>query len=338
MNIRKNIDYTDMYAALDSAMVKNLSQVELYYEIGRAVCQRTEKGAAVAAAAYLSEQYPDIQGFSPRNLRRMRDFCRTYKDHPDLLTLALQLGWTQNVVILEADLTMKLRTWYLKAVLQFGWSKAELLDKIANQAHESIILAVQPTACDHGKTGRSAQADNPYKSSFSRYRLFQWKNPCTQYGSIPDVYDRLLLIPLCVCLRPMNRPPWMLGRGINGGELQHPIPSVHNIVPRSARYQHRIPHAETPPEGHLIPALSHTNGGLTLLYTNHLICVWMELQTDFAPERNTHHCQLQMIPRPKRSSEILVLPRYLPHIYGKGDRSRIGHMTGAPLCTVRIHN
>lgn len=292
MNIRKSVDYNEMYEALDNAMEKNLSQVELYFEIGRAVCQRTEKGAAVAAAAYLSEQYPDAQGFSPRNLRRMRNFCCTYGDDPQILSLALQLGWTQNVVILEADLTMKLRAWYLKAVLQFGWSKAEVLDKIANQAHESIILAVQPTACDNGKTGRSAQADNPYKSSFSRYRPLQWKNPCTQYGSIPDVCDRLLLIPLRVCLRPMNRPPWMLGRGINGGELQHPIPSVHNIVPRSARYQHRIPHAETPPEGHPILALSHSNGGLTLLYTNQLICVWMELQTDFAPERNTHHCQL----------------------------------------------
>lgn len=43
MNIRKNMDYTDMYEVLDSAMEKKLSQVELYYEIGRAVCQRTEK-------------------------------------------------------------------------------------------------------------------------------------------------------------------------------------------------------------------------------------------------------------------------------------------------------
>ena len=47
--------------------------------IGRAVWRRTEKGAAAAAAAYLREQYPDIQGFSPRNLRRMRDFCNCGK-------------------------------------------------------------------------------------------------------------------------------------------------------------------------------------------------------------------------------------------------------------------
>lgn len=32
MNIRKNMDYTDMYKALNSATEKKLSQVELYYE------------------------------------------------------------------------------------------------------------------------------------------------------------------------------------------------------------------------------------------------------------------------------------------------------------------
>lgn len=35
MNIRKNIDYTDMYEALDSAMAENLSQVELYMKLAR---------------------------------------------------------------------------------------------------------------------------------------------------------------------------------------------------------------------------------------------------------------------------------------------------------------
>ena len=147
MNIRKNMNYTDMYEALDSAMEKKLSQVELYYEIGRAVCQRTEKGAAVAAAAYLSEQYPDIQGFSPRNLRRMRDFCRTYEGQPALLPLALRLGWTQNVVILEAGLTMELRGWYIKASKEFGWSKAELIDKIETNAHEMIVLKADVKKC-----------------------------------------------------------------------------------------------------------------------------------------------------------------------------------------------
>ena len=82
MNIRKNIDYSEMYDSLDKLMVQQLPQMELYCEIGKAVSKRTEKGAAVAAAEYLTQKYPDVQGFSPRNLRRMRNFYRTYEDHP----------------------------------------------------------------------------------------------------------------------------------------------------------------------------------------------------------------------------------------------------------------
>lgn len=46
MNIRKPIDYSSMYVALDRLMVEELPQVELYFEIGRAVCARTEKGVS----------------------------------------------------------------------------------------------------------------------------------------------------------------------------------------------------------------------------------------------------------------------------------------------------
>ena len=56
--------------------------MELYCEIGKLVSARPEKGAAVAAAEYLSKAYPNATGFSPGNLRRMRDFYRTYEHTP----------------------------------------------------------------------------------------------------------------------------------------------------------------------------------------------------------------------------------------------------------------
>lgn len=156
MNIRKNIDYSDMYAALDAAISAEKQQMKLYCKIGKAVCQRCEKGADVAAAAYLRKQYPDAQGFSPRNLRRMRDFYRTYEDRPDLLTLTLQIGWTKNVVILETDLSMELREWYLRAVNQFHWSKAELIERIVTNAHEMIDLAINAEVCYIGEEKKAA--------------------------------------------------------------------------------------------------------------------------------------------------------------------------------------
>ena len=150
MNIRKNIDYSEMYETLDKLMAKQLRQMELYCEIGKAVCRRTEKGAAVMASEYLNKQYPDVKGFSPRSLRRMRDFYRTYENQPALLCRAMKLGWIQNVVIMEAELTMELREWYMKATEQFGWSKTELIANIAANSHEEIVLAIEDEEGDTG--------------------------------------------------------------------------------------------------------------------------------------------------------------------------------------------
>lgn len=58
-----------------------------------------------------------------------------------------QLGWIQNVVIMEAELTMDLREWYMKAAEQFGWSKTELIANIAANAHENIVLAIEEEVC-----------------------------------------------------------------------------------------------------------------------------------------------------------------------------------------------
>ena len=79
MNIRKNIDYSAMFAALDAVLNAELPQMELCCELGRIVCSRPEKGAAVAAAEFLQANFPDRTGFSPRNVRRMRDFLRFMK-------------------------------------------------------------------------------------------------------------------------------------------------------------------------------------------------------------------------------------------------------------------
>ena len=100
MNIRKAVDYSTMFAELESAIEADLPQMELYCEIGKAVCTRSEKGAAVAAAEFLKEQYPDMTGFSPRNVRRMRDFYRVYENDQTFIQQALKIGWTLSILII----------------------------------------------------------------------------------------------------------------------------------------------------------------------------------------------------------------------------------------------
>ena len=140
MNIRKAVDYSTMFATLESVMKADLPQMELYCEIGKAVCAHLEKGAAVAAAEFIKEQYSDMTGFSPRNVRRMRDSWQLYSGTPELLGEALHLNWTQNVVIMEAELPAEERRWYIRQATARNLSKAELLRMIEDSAYLESVL------------------------------------------------------------------------------------------------------------------------------------------------------------------------------------------------------
>ena len=98
----------------------------------------------------------------------MRDFYRTYEDHPALLSRAMKLGWTQNVVIMEANLTMELREWYMKATEQFSWSKSELIAAIDDGVHESKIL--------NSDTDFYPSLENEYVAATNMVKAFFYMN------------------------------------------------------------------------------------------------------------------------------------------------------------------
>jgi len=168
MNVRKPVDYSAMFAALDTLMTADLPQMKLYCEIGRLVSGRPEKGAAVAAAEYLCGAYPDVSGFSPRNLRRMREFYHTYESAPEVLAEAMTIGWTQNVVILEAELTFQERAWYIKTAGQFGWSKLELAGNIRERTHESMVLDNTADPCYSNGSGGNEDGEEKTSGAFLR--------------------------------------------------------------------------------------------------------------------------------------------------------------------------
>ena len=140
MNVRKPVDYGAMYRELTAILAQNLPQMDETHAIGKVIHQRPEKGAAVAAAEFLQANFPDRTGFSPRNVRRMRDFYKTYENDQTLLRLAMKIGWTLNVVIMESELTMDARRWYLRKANTGGLSKAALLRMIESAAHLEISL------------------------------------------------------------------------------------------------------------------------------------------------------------------------------------------------------
>ena len=134
MNIRKPVDYGTMYRELTAILTQNLPQMDEVYAIGKAISQRPEKGAAVAAAEFLRANFPDRTGFSPRNVRQMRNFYRTYENDQTLLRLAMKIGWTLNVIIMEAELTRVQRISCLQRSAAENLSKKKLLEIILTGA------------------------------------------------------------------------------------------------------------------------------------------------------------------------------------------------------------
>ena len=182
MNVRKPIDYSELFTAVDRAVNAAFPQMELYREIGRLVCDRPEKGAAVAVAEHLQSVYPDMTGFSPRNVRRMRDFYRKYENDPGIMREAMRLGWTQNLVLMDADLIPEECPWYIRAALRFGWSKKEFADKISEQAIENISLDIAQNVCYDADT--SAGIDDGHAVAVSRAKDSETK-PAQHIACIP---------------------------------------------------------------------------------------------------------------------------------------------------------
>ena len=54
MNIRKNIDYSAMFAALDAALTAEMPQMQLCCELGRIVCSRPENTIRITQKKMIS--------------------------------------------------------------------------------------------------------------------------------------------------------------------------------------------------------------------------------------------------------------------------------------------
>ena len=204
MNIRKPTDYTTLFTALDAAVAAQLPQMEMYCEIGRLVSGRVEKGAAVAASEYLQAAYPAAEGFSPRNLRRMRAFYAAYEKTPEIMRLAMRLGWTQNVAILERCGNNEERAWYIRAALRFGWKKAKLLESIKTQAWRNSSLDEQAVSCYTGEKEATQESESDEEDTLCVSRQYPKKpRKSLLYQWLSSLRWRLLHHNYTICGRAL---------------------------------------------------------------------------------------------------------------------------------------
>ncbi len=93
----------------------------------------------------LRRVFPDMKGFSPRNLLSMRSFAENYPDEQFVQQLAAQIPWFHNCVILDKVKDENERLWYISQTIQNGWSPNILVHQIESGLSSKAITNSERT-------------------------------------------------------------------------------------------------------------------------------------------------------------------------------------------------
>jgi len=128
---------------IKSVLSANSALVMLYWDIGRAILKKQDDegwGAKIIdrMACDLKEEFPDMKGFSARNLKYMRKFAECWPEKEIVQRTVAQIPWRSNIALLDKLKDTSIRHWYAQKVLENGWSQTVLVHQIKSQLHKRI--------------------------------------------------------------------------------------------------------------------------------------------------------------------------------------------------------
>lgn len=96
----KNEILKSQYRAMQ---VVNVEMIYMYWNIGKIISNNIKWGNKFVdnLAIDLKLEFPDITGFSPRNIRYMRKFADEYQDEKFLQEVLAKITWYHNVILMD---------------------------------------------------------------------------------------------------------------------------------------------------------------------------------------------------------------------------------------------
>ena len=122
------------------AQVNNIL-IELYWQIGKTISHQVKisawgKSVVSEFAKFISDNDPEIKGFSDKNLWRMKQFYETYQDDEKLSTLARELPWSHNLAVFSRCKAKDERAFYLNLAVKERYSFRDLDRQIDSSLYE----------------------------------------------------------------------------------------------------------------------------------------------------------------------------------------------------------
>lgn len=145
-----NKDYSALLRTLKSqieasrykaALKVNKELVLLYHHVGTEILKsQIHHGWGSKVIDQLSQdlrsEFPDMKGFSLRNLKYMRKFAEEYPELEFVQEVLAQLTWYHNITLLEKIPDKQIRLFYIQNTLEHGWSRNIMMMQIETELHK----------------------------------------------------------------------------------------------------------------------------------------------------------------------------------------------------------
>lgn len=137
----KNLKTRIQSAQQRAVLAVNQELITLYWHIGSEILQRQHQqgwGSKVIdqLAQDLRQAFPDMKGFSVRNLKYMRRFAELWPDAEFVQQPAAQLPWFHICTVMDKLPTEDERRWYMQKAIEYGWSRNVLVHQIESRLLE----------------------------------------------------------------------------------------------------------------------------------------------------------------------------------------------------------
>ena len=138
-NWLKDLKQKVLQSQLKAAVKVNSALLEFYWELGEEIVQRQAQacwgdGFLKQLSQDLMAEFPDMKGFSERNLKYIRQWVVFYSNEKaigqQLVAQLTQIPWGHNLKIIAKCQSIAEAVYYVKNTLDNGWSRSVLTHQI----------------------------------------------------------------------------------------------------------------------------------------------------------------------------------------------------------------
>ncbi|MCH9763030.1 MAG: PDDEXK nuclease domain-containing protein [Gammaproteobacteria bacterium] len=162
-SLRLNKEYVNFFsgikerlktAQIRAARAVNSELIKFYWELGHDLIEKQKShqwGSRFLEqfSQDMRKTFPEMKGFSVRNLQRMKQFSVQYTSSEIATQAVPQLAWGHIVRLMQMVKNDVEREWYAQQAIKNGWSRSMLEMKVESELYERQAVTTKKTSNYH---------------------------------------------------------------------------------------------------------------------------------------------------------------------------------------------